>query len=263
MADTYYQDHWLEIEPERIERYERMFEWRPEQDALISGAQLEPGLAVLDYGSGPGYLTLELGRRVAPDGAAMGVDINAEFVRRARARLEETDLADRVSYELLDGDRIPAPDASFDRVICKNVLEYVPDVTTTLGEMARVLRPGGLIHLIDSDWGFVIVEPWGKARVDRFFEGAAGAFKEPHVGRKLPAALTAGGFTDLEIQLRAGADTRGGAMAVLTNMAAYIKHFDALPADEVDAMMQAAADAVERGEFLFVLPQFLVTATRQ
>ena len=82
-AETYYRDHWLDIDPERVEGYEEMFRWRPEMAALLAPAEIEPGQTVVDYGCGPGMLSIELARRVGDRGRVHGVDINAMFLERA------------------------------------------------------------------------------------------------------------------------------------------------------------------------------------
>ena len=84
--ETYYKDHWVEIEPERIEAYEQMFEWRPQSAPLLEPAALAPGQTVIDYGCGPGGLAVELARRVAPNGRVHGVDLNKLLPRARRAR---------------------------------------------------------------------------------------------------------------------------------------------------------------------------------
>ena len=66
--ETYYRDHWAEIDDERLDTYESMFEWHPRMAPLLEGAALEPGLEVLDFGCGPGGLALELARRVGAQG---------------------------------------------------------------------------------------------------------------------------------------------------------------------------------------------------
>ena len=155
-----------------------------------------------------------------------------------------------------------------DRVLCKNVLEYVPDVDATLAELRRVLAPGGRIHIMDSDWGFVVVEPWGKENVDRYFAAASVAFREPHIGRKAPGLLSKHGFRDVEVRIQAFADTQGRSLPVIRNMRSYIgAALDAgsdtgLSGEQADALVAEAEGAVEEGRFLFSLPQFLVTGTR-
>ena len=49
--NRYFEEHWREIEPERLDRYERMFAWRPEQEALIAPARIQAGQTVLEAGT--------------------------------------------------------------------------------------------------------------------------------------------------------------------------------------------------------------------
>lgn len=256
--ERFFTDHWKDIGDDRLARYDRMFRWRDEQKALLEPAALEPGLRVLDVGSGPGYFALGLADLVAPGGRVDGVDINPRFVADASSRAGERS---DVQFHRLHDHRLPFDGGVFDRVICKNVLEYVPDLAATLAECARVLKPGGRIHIIDSDWGFVVVEPWGKQTVDRFFGAAAPAFREPYIGRKAPGALARAGFADVTVSMAPIVDRDGRAMNVLINMAGYIREFASLPEGEVAELLQQAESGIEDGSYLFCLPQFLVTGT--
>jgi len=260
-STTFFTDHWQVIEEERIARYEQMFVWRPEQAALLAPAEISSGQRVLDLGCGPGFLSLALADMVGTAGTVHGVDINSRFIDDARRRAQERGLA-HVQFHHLDGIALPIPDATVDRVIAKNVLEYVPDLTATLDEAVRVLAAGGRLHAIDSDWGFVIVEPWGKLTVDRFFAAAAPAFREPHIGRKLPGAFHAAGLTDIQVRLVPIVDRTGTLLAVLRNMRSYIRTFQTLPDAEVDELLVSAERAVADGTYMACLPQFLVTGTK-
>ena len=162
----------------------------------------------------------------------------------------------------IEDDSLPLPDASVDRALCKNVLEYVPDLAMTLAELKRVIKPSGYLQVVDSDWGFVIVEPWGKKRTDEFFEAASQAFKEPQIGRKLPGALRAAGFGKVSVKMLAGVDLKGRGINVLINMMSYIRQFDTLPEDELDKMLSELEQAKDNGNFMFVLPQFFIRAER-
>ena len=254
---TFYTDHWKHIDDERIVRYERMFEWREGSAALLAGADLQAGQRVLDFGSGPGFMALALADVVGDEGSVHGVDINARFVADAAKRAAERS---NVVFHHVQDAHLPFADGDMDRVVAKNVLEYVPDIDATLAEMKRVLRPGGRVHVIDSDWGLVVVEPWGKEGVERFFRAAGVAFKEPHIGRKLAALLVRHGFRDVAVGVLASADQSGRALPMLRNMRGYIEAGGAMPVDEADAMLAAAEAAVESGGYLFLLPQFVVTA---
>jgi ubiquinone/menaquinone biosynthesis C-methylase UbiE len=255
----YFQDHWREIEPERLERYELMFAWRPEQEALLAPARIQEGQTVLDFGSASGQLALELARWVGSTGHVHGADINAEFVARARERAEAAGLTDRLTFHHLRGDKLTLDDASIDRVICKNVLEYVPDLDATLRELRRLQPEGALLHAIDSDWSFVVVEPWTPEVVDEFFRAAAPAFRDPNIGRKLRVALLRAGYHDLQVAVHPIVDTTGLTQVLLQNMVSYIRQFQTLSVERVEELMAEVRSAVEKGEYLFVLPQFLVT----
>ncbi len=257
--DTFYQDHWRKIEDARLSRYEQMFVFREQQEPLITPLELTEGLTVADYGCGPGFMAMEFARRVGPSGRIYGFDINEQFISRAQNRAIEAGL-DNLSFQQLDGLQITP--ATFDRVFCKNVLEYVPDVQVTLKEQFNMLKPGGRLQLIDSDWGFVIVEPWGNTATREFFDAAAPAFKEPNIGRKLYGHLREAGFADIRVQVSSSVDTVGGTMSVIRNMASYIETFDSLPATVVEQQIKQLELAIEEKQFLFILPQFLVTAVR-
>jgi len=257
-SNTFYADHWREIDDERVGRYERMFVWRDGHGPLLAPLDLRPGSRVLDYGCGPGFVTEGIAGVVGTEGRVYGVDVNSRFVANATDRSKATE---NVSFHLVDGDRIPLADGTVDRLLCKNVLEYVPEVQATLAEFRRVLEPGGRLLLIDSDWGFVVVEPWGAARTKRFFDAASPAFKEPEIGRKLCSHLLEAGFDDVDVKVQAGVDTEGGSLLVLRNMASYARHFDGISPDEIDAMLTEVEAAAEAGRYLFCLPQFLATAS--
>ncbi|HTO52857.1 MAG TPA: methyltransferase domain-containing protein [Myxococcota bacterium] len=258
---TYYRDHWLEIAPERLEAYEQLFEWRPQNAPLLEPAQLAPGQTVVDYGCGPGGLAVELARRVAPNGRVVGVDLNAEFLQRAAARAKRDGVESLVSWQRCDGDKLPLESGFADRVVCKNVLEYVPDVGATLSEFRRVLRPGGLAHAIDSDWGLFAVEPLGAERMAELFAAAAPAYRTPYIGRKLYGAMRAAGFRDVRVQILASADTKGRMAPIVFNMLGYARESGRMGARQLDAIAAELKRAIADGTFVLILPQFLVTGS--
>lgn len=101
-------------------------------------AGIESGQSVLDVGSGPGALTLELVRRLGPASVA-AVDPSPPFVDALRARLPDVDVR-RSRAEAL-----PHPDRSFDSTLAELVVHFMSDPVAGLREMARVTRPGGAV----------------------------------------------------------------------------------------------------------------------
>ncbi len=259
--DTYYRDHWLHVEAERMTRYESMFQWRDGLEALIAPADIGAGQTVADYGCGPGGLTLELARRVGAAGQVVALDINADFLDRTRTLAAEAGVADRVDARLIRDNRIPADDGAFDRLVCKNVLEYVPDPAATIAEFHRVLKPGALAHVTDSDWAGAFLEPLGD-RFARLMDAAAIAFRTPLVARQAYGLFRQAGFREVEVRILASADTRGNMAPVWRNMAGYARTSGQLAEAEIEAFLGALDEAIEAQRYLAVLPQFLITGRR-
>jgi len=259
--DTFYKDHWRDVEPERFAVYEKIFKYSPAHEQLLAPAGFENGQVVVDYGCGPGAMAVELARRVGPEGHVHGVDINAQFVVRARERAEQEGVGDRVTVHRIDSHGIPLEDAIADRVLCKNVLEYVDDPLATLQDIRRVLKPGGKVHATDSDWGFLIAEPLSAEDTAELMAAASHAFRTPAIGRKLYGLCRAAGFNEIAVRVVGIADTSGARAGILNNMANYARDGGTLPEARLNQLMAAIEAGVEDGTYLFVLPQFLVTGT--
>ncbi|HBC52749.1 MAG TPA: hypothetical protein DCZ06_00665 [Alphaproteobacteria bacterium] len=257
--DTYYRDHWVEVEQERVDAYQELFKWRPEMDPLLAPADIQEGHIVVDYGCGPGGLSLELARRVGAGGLVHGIDLNAQFIKLAVQYLAEEGFAERTQFHHVSDDRIPLPDQSVDRLICKNVLEYVPDVSATIAEFRRVVKPGGKVHILDSDWGMLVVEPLGHEKLAELFAAAEHAYHTPRIGRILYSEMKKAGYADVAVKILASADTRGRSALVLHNMVNYAKTGGDIDPARADALYAEIRQSIKEGTFMMILPQFLVT----
>ncbi len=111
---------------------------------------LRPGMALLDVGCGPGTITADLGRQVAP-GRVVGVDSSAEVIAQARSTADSGG-APLVAFEVGDLFELPFEDGTFDVVHAHQVLQHVGDPLAALIEMRRVCRPGGLVAVRDGDY---------------------------------------------------------------------------------------------------------------
>ena len=170
----------------------------------------KPGQTVVDYGCGPGGLALELARRAGPTGHVHGVDLNAEFAGLARKALAEAGFGAASTVHHVMDDKIPLPGMrSVDRLVCKNVMEYVPDIDATLAEFRRVVKPGGIAHIIDSDWGMLVVEPLGHGKLGELFEAAKLAYHTPHAGRILYSGMKKAGFANVSVKILANRRHQG------------------------------------------------------
>lgn len=127
----------------------RSHRWRTvDNSAAYVADRLVPGADVLDVGCGPGTITVDIARRVAP-GRVVGLDADANVVDAARAAAAEVGVT---NLELVVGDvyAVDRPDDAFDVVHAHQVLQHVADPVAALREMRRVCRPGGVVAARDS-----------------------------------------------------------------------------------------------------------------
>jgi SAM-dependent methyltransferase len=131
--------------------------WTVETSAAYLAPHLREGLRVLDFGSGPGTISLDLARRVRP-GHVVGVDASPEVVARANG-LAASEGVPNVEFRTGDAYRLDFPDGVFDVVHAHQVLQHLARPVEALREFRRVLRPGGLLAARDVDYGGVIWSP--------------------------------------------------------------------------------------------------------
>jgi len=118
---------------------------------------LKPGMRMLDCGCGPGTLTLGFAQRVAP-GETIGIDREAsQFAATIETAQHEG--IDNLRFETGDIYELPFADANFDVVFTSAVLGSVATPEKVVAEMARVLKPGGVLALKEFDHDGDIIWP--------------------------------------------------------------------------------------------------------
>jgi ubiquinone/menaquinone biosynthesis C-methylase UbiE len=116
--------------------------------ALLDQAALRPGHRALDIGCGTGTLAVLI-KRLHPDVEVVGLDPDPEALDRGRRKAQRASA--RVQFDQGFADRLPYQDASFDRVFSSLMFHHLgnDEKEATLREVRRVLRPGGILSLMD------------------------------------------------------------------------------------------------------------------
>ncbi len=175
----------------------RSHRWRTaENSAGYLLRHLRADLHLLDIGSGPGTITLDLAARVA---RVTALERDATALELTRAEVARRG-AGNVDLVVGDAHALDLPDDSFDVVHAHQVLQHLAEPVAALREMARVCRPGGLIAVRDSDYGGFAWHPASPALDDwlRMYSAVArGNHGEPEAGRRLLGWANAAGLDDV------------------------------------------------------------------
>jgi ubiquinone/menaquinone biosynthesis C-methylase UbiE len=128
---------------------------------MFGSVPLQPGWHILDAGCGAGnYLPL-IARRVGPGGRITALDRDPEQLHTVGERITAWGLPCPVTIQVGDVTAIPAADASFDAVWCAGVTQYLTDaeLTAALAEFRRVVRPGGVVAILDPEFAHRMLAP--------------------------------------------------------------------------------------------------------
>jgi ubiquinone/menaquinone biosynthesis C-methylase UbiE len=233
--------------------------------ALVSAAlAAAPGERVLDVGCGPGFYVEELLEVVGPTGAVVGVDGSPQMLAAAARRCSGKGNA---SFAEGDATALPVEDASFDRALCVQVLEYVADATTALGEICRALRPGGRAVVWDIDWSTVTWHSEEPERMARVLAAWDDHLTHASLPRTMGARMRAAGFADVAVEGHGFATASLDPEAFGTGVALgliedYVAGRPAIGPEVATAWAAEQRELGERGELFFCVTQFCFTGVR-
>jgi len=226
--------------------------------AIRAALALRPGERVLDIGSGPGFLAAEIAAEVGPTGRVYGIDPSETMLARARRR--DTS----VEYGIGDALAVPFPDEHFDVAVCTQVYEYVEDIAAALTEARRVLRAGGRLLVLDTDWDSIVWHSGDRERMERVLAAWAEHLADPYLPRRLPGLLRAAGLQPRKSAtipiLNVGADRDTFSAGMSRLVTAYVVGHGLISEAEATAWEQDLAGLGE--DYFFSLNRYLFVAER-
>jgi demethylmenaquinone methyltransferase / 2-methoxy-6-polyprenyl-1,4-benzoquinol methylase len=132
------------------DRYARLLSFGQDprwRSFLVSRIEAEPGDTVLDVASGTAAVAIELARRHGC--RVVGIDQSREMLDEGRRRVEAAGLAERIELRETRAEELPFEDASFDGLTFTYLLRYVDDPAAAMRELARVVRPGARVAMLE------------------------------------------------------------------------------------------------------------------
>ena len=171
-----------------------------QREAVLAALDPLPGERVLDLGCGPGLLAVAIAKRVGPRGTVHGVDVSADMLALAAGR-EPPEGAAVVELSQQAVTALDLPDDAFDAAVCTQVYEYVEDMPAALAEARRVLRPGGGLVVLDTDWDSIVWRSSDDARMARVLAAWDEHLVHRDLPRRLPELLREAGFSVADVEV--------------------------------------------------------------
>jgi ubiquinone/menaquinone biosynthesis C-methylase UbiE len=251
-----------------VARMDRMYSSAPvaEQRAKTRAAlALSEGERGLDIGCGPGFLACEMGREVGAAGRITGLDNSPDMITAATQRARREGLAERLEFVVGDAAHLELPPAAFDFVVAVQVYLYVQEIERALAEAHRVLRPGGRLVIVDTDWDSCVWLTADRERHRRVLAARVRELSQPHLPPVLPGLLRRAGFKLATVEVHPMLNRRyepeslsGGLIEATPKI---VSRFGIDPA-EAEAWVNDLKSRTSEDDYFFSLNRYLFVACR-
>jgi len=149
---------------------------------------LKEGEFVIDIGSGNGIFAREMLEVIGDSGHVCGVDSVEAMVNISKG------ICPSGEFLISDATDLPVGNSTYDVATASQLLCFVPDVAKVISEIFRVLKPGGRLVILDSDWGSLVWNCHNQELMDRVIKMMTGVYSDSHVPRTLSQHLITTGF---------------------------------------------------------------------
>ena len=248
----------VEFDEKMARRLEALYQTKDaakRRAAVLAALRLSPGERVIDIGTGPGFVAYEMADAVGPSGTVVGVDTSDPMLQLACAQKPW------VRFEPGDASQLPAADASYDAAASVQVYEYIADVEVPIGEMYRVLRPGGRGVIVSTDWKSAGWRTSDEERAQRIAAAFAEHCAHQDLPRWLAPRLRSAGFrvVDQQVipQFNPTYEPDSFSYRVIPVVQSFVVGRQGVTAEEAAAWAEDLGRLGERGEYFFSLNQYL------
>ncbi|MGA9668333.1 MAG: methyltransferase domain-containing protein [Terracidiphilus sp.] len=221
-----------------------------------------PGEAVLDIGTGPGYLAEEMAAQVGATGRVEAIDRSPQMLALAQRRCAGLSQVGLCEADVL---KIPFSDSAFDAAACVQVYEFVEEIQAALWELKRVLRPGGRAVIVDTDWASLVWEAEDRGRAEKILSAWDEHLADPYLPRRLARLLTDCGFDVRVVEpytvTSLGSEPFPAGLAKM--IAEFVPGRRGITAEDATAWLADLAALHASGRYFFSVSAFLFLATRR
>jgi arsenite methyltransferase len=230
---------------------------------VLKALDLRAGEQVLDIGSGPGLLAYEMAVSVRQGGRVCGIDTSEDMLTMSRKRCTDKFWTE---FKKADAAKLPYSDSSFDAAVSTQVYEYVADIPAAFTELYRVMRPGGRVLIMDTDYGSLVIHTKDQLRMERVLSAWNEHFVHAGLPRTLSRQLREAGFIirqrDVIPMFNPEYRENTFAKGVLSIMASFAAGRKGVSQEEASAWLAEFAHLDKQGEFFFSLNRYLFLADK-
>jgi ubiquinone/menaquinone biosynthesis C-methylase UbiE len=229
----------------------------------LRALELKEGEQVLDIGCGPGLLAHDIAASVGRTGRVCGIDISEDMLAMSRKRCAEQSWTE---FQNADATKLPYSDRSFGAAVSTQVYEYVADVPAALAELYRVMRPGGRVVILDTDYGSLVIHTEDEVRMKRILSAWDEHFVHARLPRTLSWQLRDAGFIiqhrDVIPMFNPEYHDNTYAKRALGIMAGFAAGRKGVSKDEAEAWLAEFSELGTQGKFFFSINRYLFVASK-
>ncbi len=230
---------------------------------VLETLALRPGDRVVDIGAGTGLMAYDMAKIVGPAGSVLGADLSEAMLTLARERCAGLPQA---RFEGADACALPLANDSIDAAVSMQVHEYVADTAKALGEIFRILRPGGRVSILDTAWDSVVWHTDDQETTERLLKTWERHCPHPNLPKVLGTDLRAAGFHVGRVEaiplLNASPSEHAYSAALPVFLSGYCVGKDGITQDDMDRWLAGLRAVAERGEWFFSLNRYVFTAIK-
>lgn len=228
---------------------------------IIDGLRLRDGDRVLDAGCGMGSDVFDVAARVGASGHVTGIDFSESLIEEARKRAGERNLP--VKFEVGDVQALQFEDESFDAVRAERLLMHVPDADRAVGEMVRVLRPGGHLSVFDFDWETQFCDSPHRDVTRKIAQSFCDGMKNGWIGRSLPRLFRKHGMAEVSVTYQTITVDLEMLQLLIGGHVAGAVAAGVISGDEANVWWSDLVQSSREGNFLYGFLAFIVAGTKQ